>query len=88
VEFRTHHPTYIEVTFCLGDVAADLFFERFGVGPAHLGAETTQKGQSERRVLVELDGMEVEQVRFDGERICAEGGTIAYVGDGVESLAG
>jgi len=36
VEFRTHHPTYIEVTFRLCDVAAYLFFERFGVWPAHL----------------------------------------------------
>jgi hypothetical protein len=38
VEFRTHHPTYIEVTFRLRDVAADLFFEGFGIGPAHLSA--------------------------------------------------
>ena len=87
MEFRTHHPTYIEVTFCLGDVAAYLFFERFGIGPAHLCAETTQKGKSERCVFVELDGMEVEQVRFDGKRIGAEGRAIAHVGDGVEGLA-
>lgn len=31
--------------------------------------------------------MEVEQVRFDRERVCAEGWTIADVGDGVECFA-
>src|ERR1700748_3047283 len=87
VEFRTLHPTYIEVTFCLSDVSADLFFERFGVGPAHLCAETTQKGEGERRVYVEFYWMEVEQVRFDGKRIGAESRAIAYVRDRVEGLA-
>ena len=60
VEFRTHHPTYIEVTFRLRDVAADLFFQGFGIWPAHLCAQTTQERQRERRVFVELDRMEVE----------------------------
>jgi hypothetical protein len=60
VEFRTHHPTYIEVTLRLCDVAADLFFQRFGIGPAHLCAETTQERQGEWCVLVEIDGVEVE----------------------------
>src|SRR5271168_5361876 len=87
VEFRTHHPTYIEVTFSLRDVAADLFFERFGGRPAHLCAETTQERQGERCVFVEIDRVEVEQVRFDGKRIGAEGRAIAYVGDRVEGLA-
>ena len=60
MEFRTHHPTYIEVTFRLRDVAADLFFQGFGIWPARLCAQTTQERQRERRVFVELDRMEVE----------------------------
>ena len=87
MEFRTHHPTYIEVAFRLSHVSADLFFERFWGGPAHLCAEATQEGEGERRVFVELYGVEVEQVRFDGKRVGAEGGAIAYVGYGVEGLA-
>ena len=38
VEFRTHRPTYIEVTFRLCYVAANLLFEGFGIWPVHLCA--------------------------------------------------
>ena len=70
------------------DIAADLFAQCFGIGPAHLGAETLQEGQGEWGVFVECDGMEVQQVGFDGEGVGAEGGAIADVGDGVEGFGG
>jgi len=35
----------VEVAFCFGYVAAYLFAEGFGVGPADLGAEAVQEGQ-------------------------------------------
>ena len=39
-------------------------------------------------MFVECDGVEVEQVGFDGEGVGAEGWTIADIGDGVEGFAG
>ncbi len=86
--FRSHRPTQTEVAFCRGDVAADLFAQGFGVWPAHLGAEALEEGEGERGLFVEVDGVEVEQVGFDGEGVGAEGGAVADVGDGVEGLAG
>ena len=35
---------------------------------------------------VEFDGVEVEEVGFDGEGVGAEGGAVADVGDGFEGL--
>ena len=39
-------------------------------------------------MFVQRDGMEVEQVGFDGEGVGAEGWAISDVGDGIEGFAG
>ena len=70
----------------LTDVAAYLCAEGFGIGPADFGAEAVQEGQREWGLLGELDRVEVEQVGFDREGVCVEGGAVAYVGDGVEGF--
>ena len=89
--FRSHRPTQTEVALGLANVAADLFTEGFWVGPAHLGAQSFEEGQGEGRLLgkglISFKGMKVEQVGFDRERVCTEGGAIADVGDGVEGFA-
>ena len=85
---RSHRPTQTEVALCAADVAAYLLAESFGVWPAHLGAEPFEEGEGEGRLLGEIDGVEVEQVGFDCEGVCAEGGAVADVGDGVEGFAG
>ncbi len=60
MEFRAHRLTQIEVTVCMTDVAADLFAEGFGVGPADFGAEALEEGEFEGGGGVEVDGVEVE----------------------------
>ena len=45
--FRSHRPTQSEVALGLADVAADLFAEGFGGGPADLGAEALEEGEGE-----------------------------------------
>ncbi len=76
-----------EVAFCFGYVAADLFAEGFGVGPADFGAEAVEEGQGEGCLFVEFDWVEVQEVGFYGEGVGAEGGAVAYVGDGFEGFA-
>ena len=56
----------MEVALGALDIAADLFAERFGVWPADLGAEALQEGQREWGMLTQFDGVEVEQMGFDG----------------------
>jgi len=85
--FRSHRPTQTEEAFCRGDVAAYLFAQGFGVWPTDFVAQAAQECQSERRLLVESDGVEVEQVGFDGEGVGSEGGTVSDIGDGVECFA-
>jgi hypothetical protein len=74
------------------DIAADLFAEGFGVGPAHLGAQPLEEAKGDGRLLgeglISFKGVEVEQVGFDREGVCAEGGAIADVGHGVKGFTG
>ncbi len=70
------------------DIAADLRPESFRAGPANLGAEPFQERQGQWGLLGEVNGMEVEQVGFDREGVCAEGGAIADVGQRIEGFAG
>ena len=57
--FGSHGVAEVEVALCFGYVSADLFAKSFGVGPADLRAEAVQEGQSEGRLFVEGDGVEV-----------------------------
>ena len=86
--FRTHRLTQTEVALCAADVAAYLFAESFGVGPAYLGAEALEEGEVEWGVFGEVDGVEVEQVGFDGEGMSAlcRRWAVADVGDGFEGF--
>ena len=70
------------------NIAADLGAESFGIGPAHLGTEPFEEGKGEGRLFVEVDWVEVEQVGFDSEGVCAEGGAVADVGDGFKGFGG
>ena len=45
-----------------------------------------QEGQGERGLFGELDWVEVQEMGFYGEGVGAEGGAIAYIGDGFEGL--
>lgn len=47
-----------------------------------------QERQGQWRVFVERDGMEVEQVGFDGEGVGSKGGTVPDIRDSVEGFAG
>lgn len=71
-----------------GHVLFDLGEEGFGGGEALFVAETVEEAEVEGGGFGEVDGVEVEQVGLDGEGVCAEGGAVADVGDGVEGLGG
>lgn len=86
--FRSHRPTQIEVALCGCDIAEDLIAEGFGAGETSLVAQTLEEGQGQGCLLVEGDGMEVQQVGFDGEGVGPEGWAVADVGNGVECLGG
>lgn len=60
--------------------------ERFRVFEAAFGAETMQESHLEMGGVVEIDGVEVEEVGFDGEGVGAEGGAVADVGDSAEEV--
>src|SRR5215469_2469217 len=82
--FRSHHPTQTEVALCASHVFADLLAESVWIGPTDFVAQALQKGDCEGRGFGEFDGVEVEDVRLDGEGVGPKGGTVANVGDGVE----
>ena len=71
-----------------GHVLFDLGEEGFWGGEALFVAETVEEAEVEGGGFGEVDGMEVEQVGLDGEGVCAEGGAVTDVGDGVEGLGG
>ena len=83
-----HQAAEGEVAAGVGDVEGDLSAQSFGVGELSFVAEAAEEGEAERCLLVEVDGVEVEEVGFDGEGIGAEGGAVADVGDGVEGFGG
>ena len=55
-----------------------------------LGAQTAQEGEAEGGLLgqrlVAFQGVEVEQVGFDGVGVGAKGGAVTCVGDGFEDF--
>jgi len=85
---RRHRPTQTKEALGAADVAAYLLAKCFGIGPPCLRAEPFEEGQGEGRLLGEIDRVEVEQVGFNGERVCAKGGAIADIGDGLEGFCG
>jgi hypothetical protein len=66
------------------DVEADLGAEEVGRVKAALGAKAMEEGHLERGGFGEVDGVEVEEMGFDGEGVGAEGGAVADVGDASE----
>ena len=86
--FRSHRPTQTEVAFCRCDISEDLLAERFGAGETSLVAQTLEEGQGQGCLFVETDGVEVQQVGFDGEGVGSEGRAVADVGDGVKCFGG
>jgi len=57
-------------------------------GWGNVSRQTLEEGQGQGCLFVERDGVEVQQVGFDGEGVGAEGWAVADVGDGVECLDG
>ena len=53
----------------------------------HFAAEAEEELEFDGRLVVEVDGFEVEDVGLDGEGGFTEGGTISDVGDGLEAPA-
>ena len=68
------------------NVLAYLGAEGFRGGEADLRAEAFQERQFEGGVFGQVYRVEVEEVGFHGEGVGAEGGAVAYVGDGLEAL--
>lgn len=77
-----------QVALGFGDILLDLGEEGFGGGKALFVSEAVEEAEFEGGVGGEVDGVEVEEVGFDGEGIGAEGGTVSDVGDGVEGFGG
>ena len=67
-------------------VKAYLGAESLGVREALLGAKAFEEGEAEGSGFSKVNRVEVEEMGFNGEGICAEGGTIANVGDRLEGL--
>src|SRR6516164_189412 len=84
---RSQQMAQTEVAFSAADIAADLLAQSLRRRPANLIAKPVQEREGEGCGFGEIDWVEVEQVGFDRERVGAEGGAIADVGDGVEGLA-
>src|SRR6185437_3294941 len=76
----------LEVAAGGAHVSGNLGAKLFHGGKFDLRAQAAQEKQFNFRFRGEFQGMEVEQVSFDGERLCAEGGTVADVGHGIKAL--
>src|ERR1035437_8938463 len=80
-----HQP---EVPLRPGHIPEDLRFQSFRRGPLLLAAQPQQEFNFNGRLVVHVDGLEVEDVRLNGEGRLAEGGAVAYVGDCLERAPG
>src|SRR5215470_4524960 len=67
-------------------VAGDLLAQSLNRGKLDLVAHTPEKGEFDGSVGSEIDGMEVQQMAFDGEGISAKSRPGAHVSDGVETF--
>src|SRR5260221_1454978 len=65
------HAAEMEVTTGPMDVFGDLRAQRIDIRPFHLRAEVLQEGELDRRLGGDLNRMEVQQVRFNGQRFFA-----------------
>src|SRR5258708_2101530 len=73
-----------EISLCALYVFADLGFQGFDGFEFHLGAAPAQERYFYLRLGCQFDGVEVEQMGFNGEGFLAEGWAIAHVGHRVE----
>src|SRR5271167_2669026 len=68
-------------------VVGNLLAQRFHRGKLDLPAQPVQEKKFNLGLCRQLDGMKVQQVGLDRERLLSEGWAIAGVGDRVEALA-
>ena len=73
-------------TLCYADVFPDLLFKRFRAGEFDFVAEPLEESKFDFGFGLEIDGVEVENVGFDGEGIGPERGTNADIGHRVEGF--
>src|SRR6516164_4655402 len=70
------------------DVFCDLQTQRLDGGKFGFRTNTLEETEFQFGFGMQVDGMEVEQMALDGERICPERWSLADVGDSVEDLIG
>jgi len=58
----------VEIALCPRYILEDLGFQGFGGGPLELPAKAQEKLEFNRRFLVQIDRLEIEEVRFHGKR--------------------
>src|SRR5271168_1897736 len=76
----------MEVSARLVDIASNLLPQNFDGRKLDLVAQALQKADLDLRLRREFDGMEIEQVGLDGEKLRPEGWTIPHIRNRIESL--
>ena len=74
-----------KISLGFGHILEDLRLERFRRRPSNLSAQAQQEFKIDRRLLVHVDGLEVQDVRLDGKRRLAECGPVANIAHGLET---
>src|ERR1700678_718040 len=75
-----------QITLRAGGVAQDLLLQRLGRWPLPFVADSLAKDKLERRLLREIDGMKVQEVRLHREGVGSEGRPMANIRHRVEPL--
>lgn len=78
----------MEVAAGVVDVGGDLGTKFFDGRKLDFRAQAAEEEQLDLRFRGQVEGMEVEQVSFNGERLGAECGALADIGYGIETLFG
>src|SRR5260370_41692285 len=80
-------PQQMKISARLLHVMRDLFAQRFHRWKLDLIAHPVEKTDLDFALRRQLNGMEVQQVGLDGERVCAKRWPIANIGHGLKTLA-
>src|SRR5579872_1869561 len=72
----------------LSYILGDLFAQGIDCWEFYFVPESLQEADFNFGFRRQVDGMEIQQMRFDREKLVAECGAVADVGDGIETLGG
>src|ERR1700683_5596853 len=82
----SQHPHQVQVALRLPNIAHDLLFQSLRRRPAPFLAQPAIKNKPERRLLLQLNRMKIEQMRFHRKRVRTESWPVTDVGHRIEPL--